>query len=49
MAEARCMTACEILVVSKKEFDEKVAQSDLFVRGVLRILSYRLRMLQKQR
>ena len=49
MGEARCMTACEILAVSKKEFDDKVSQSDLFVRGVLRILSYRLRTLQKTR
>lgn len=49
MGEACCMTACEILTVSKKEFDDKVSQSDLFVRGVLRILPYRLRTLQKTR
>jgi len=48
MATARCIEECEIISITKKEFDERVNQSDVFVKGCLNALSYRLRKLEKK-
>ena len=44
-ATARCIEECEIISI-KKEFDE-VNSSDVFVKGCLNALSYRLRQVEK--
>ena len=38
----------EILSITKKEFDERVNASDVFVKGSLNALSYRLRQVEKK-
>ena len=48
MATARCIEECEIISITKKEFDERVNKSDVFVKGCLNALSYRLRKLEKK-
>ena len=48
MATARCIEECEIIAISKKEFDDRVNASDVFVKGCLNALSYRLRKLEKK-
>ena len=48
MATARCLEDSEILSITKKEFDERVNASDVFVKGCLNALSYRLRKLEKK-
>ena len=48
MATARCIEECEIISITKKEFDERVNKSDVFVKGCLNALSYRLRQVEKK-
>ena len=48
MATARCIEECEIIAITKKEFDERVNKSDVFVKGCLNALSYRLRQVEKK-
>tara|TARA_B100001175_G_C19457556_1_gene614708 strand:- start:137 stop:478 length:342 start_codon:yes stop_codon:yes gene_type:complete len=48
MATARCLENSEILSITKKEFDERVNASDVFVKGSLNALSYRLRQVEKK-
>ena len=48
MATARCLEECEIISITKKEFDERVNASDVFVKGCLNALSYRLRQVEKK-
>ena len=48
MATARCLEECEIISITKKEFDERVNSSDVFVKGCLNALSYRLRQVEKK-
>ncbi|MGY9053868.1 MAG: Crp/Fnr family transcriptional regulator [Rhodobacterales bacterium] len=49
MATARCMEPTRLLFVTKSEFDQRVTDSDIFVRSVVRTLSDRLRKAQKMR
>jgi CRP/FNR family cyclic AMP-dependent transcriptional regulator len=49
MATARAMEPSQVLLVSRSEFEQKVADSDIFVRAVVRTLSDRLRKAQKLR
>ena len=48
MATARCLVASEILSITKDEFDKRVNSSDVFVKGSLKALSYRLRAVEKK-
>jgi len=48
MASARCLVECEIISITKEEFDERVNSSDVFVKGSLKALSYRLRSVEKK-
>ena len=48
MATARCFEDSEFLSITKKEFDERVNASDVFVKGSLNALSYRLRQVEKK-
>ena len=43
MATARCLEESEIISITKEEFDQRVNSSDVFVKGCLKALSYRLR------
>ena len=43
------LTYCFVIFVSQKEFEKKLDDGDLIVRGVMAILSERLRDLQKRR
>ena len=47
-ATARCLEDSEIISVTKEEFDERVNNSDVFIKGCLKALSYRLRALNKK-
>jgi CRP-like cAMP-binding protein len=47
MADARCMEECDIISVTKDEFNAYLDESNIFVRGVVGILSERLRNMQK--
>ena len=47
MADARCMEDCDIIAVTKDEFNTYLDESNIFVRGVVGILSERLRKIQK--
>ena len=49
MATARAMEVSQVLLVDKEEFELKVAESDIFIRAVVRTLSNRLRKAQKLR
>ena len=49
MATARAMEVSQVLLVDKEEFELKVAESDIFIRAVVRTLSVRLRKAQKLR
>jgi len=49
MATARAMEVSQVLLVDKEEFELKVAESDIFIRAVVRTLSDRLRKAQKLR
>ena len=46
MATARCMEPSQLLFVTKDEFEQRVADADIFVRSVVRTLSARLRKAQ---
>ncbi len=47
-ATARCLKDSEIISVTKEEFDERVNNSDVFIKRCLKALSYRLRALNKK-
>ena len=47
MATARCLKDSEIISITKDEFDKRVNSSDVFVKGSLKALSYRLRSVEK--
>ena len=47
-ANAKTHTDVNLLFVSKEDFDKKIAGGDIVVRGVIAILSDRLRQLQKK-
>ena len=49
MATAKALTDCVVIFVSQKEFEKKLDEGDIVVRGVMAILSSRLRELQKRR
>ena len=46
MATAATVTDCDLLFVSREEFDKMVDESHIVVRGILRILAERLRSAQ---
>ena len=48
MATARCLEESEIISITKEEFDQRVNSSDVFVKGSLKALSYRLRSVEKK-
>ena len=48
MASARCLIESEIISITKDEFNQKVNESDVFVKGSLKALSYRLRTVEKK-
>ena len=48
MATARCLEESEIISITKEEFDQRVNNSDVFVKGCLKALSYRLRSVEKK-
>ena len=47
MATARCMSPTKLMSISKEQFEKKIESSDPFIRGLIRILSSRVRALQK--
>ena len=47
MADAKCLTECDVISVTKDEFNTYLNESNIFVRGVVGILSDRLRKIQK--
>ena len=47
MATARCMSPTKLMSISKEQFERKIESSDPFIRGLIRILSSRVRALQK--
>ena len=47
-ATAKAHTDVNLLFVSKEDFNQKIAEGDIVVRGVIAILSDRLRQLQKK-
>lgn len=49
MAHARAMSEALVMAVSKSEFESKIEATDPFVRGLVRILSSRIRDLQDKR
>lgn len=48
MATARCLEESEIISITKEEFDQRVNSSDVFVKGCLKALSYRLRSVERK-
>ena len=48
MATARCLVESEIISITKDEFNQRVNESDVFVKGSLKALSYRLRTVEKK-
>ena len=48
MATARFLFESEIISITKEEFDQRVNNSDVFVKGCLKALSYRLRTVEKK-
>ena len=48
MATATCLVESEIISITKDEFDKRVNNSDVFVKGCLKALSYRLRSVEKK-
>ena len=48
MAIARCLMDSEIISITKDEFDKRVNDSDVFVKGSLQALSFRLRAVEKK-
>tara|TARA_B100001287_G_C22496492_1_gene441467 strand:+ start:145 stop:486 length:342 start_codon:yes stop_codon:yes gene_type:complete len=49
MATAKAVTESIVIFVSKREFEKRLDEGDMIVRGVMAILSSRLRELQKRR
>ena len=49
MATARADTDCVLISVTRAEFEDKLGNTDVVIRGVVAILSERLRDLQKRR
>jgi len=49
MAHARCLSSATIMIISKDEFERKIEGSDPFIKGLIRILSSRVRALQKNK
>ena len=49
MATAKALTDSVVIFVSQKEFEKKLDDSDMIVRGVMAIVSDRLRDLQQRR
>ena len=49
MADARCLSSSTIMAISKDQFEKKIEGSDPFIRGLIRILSSRVRSLQKNK
>ena len=49
MADARCMEESELVSITREEFNKILSESNVFVRGVLGVLSARLRSIQKHR
>ena len=47
MATARCLVDSEIISITKEEFNKRVNNSDVFFKGSLKALSYRLRSVEK--
>ena len=47
MAGARCMTECVVVSLSKAEYEKKLNEADPFIKGLLRLLSVRLREVEK--
>ena len=49
MATAKALEETTVIYCSEKNFEERLAESDVVIRGVMAILSDRLRELQKRR
>ena len=49
MATAKALEETTVIYFSEKDFEERLAESDVVIRGVMAILSDRLRELQKRR
>jgi CRP-like cAMP-binding protein len=49
MATAKALENSTVLFLSKREFEERLAGSDVIVRGVMAILSERLRDIQRRK
>ena len=49
MATARADTDCVLISVTRAEFEDRLGNTDVVIRGVVAILSERLRDLQKRR
>ena len=47
MAGARCMSDCTVVSLSKAEYEKRLSEADPFLRGLLRLLSVRLRDVEK--
>lgn len=47
-ASARCVTESTVIAITKKEFDEQVNSSNIFVKACLAALSHRLRQANKK-
>ena len=43
MASVRCMSDCTLVKLTKAEYEKKLEDADPFLRGLLRVLSSRLR------
>ena len=48
MVEARAETNCELISVSRVEFEKKIEKSDIIIRSIIATLSQRLRQLEKR-
>ena len=49
MADARCLSSATIMGLTKEEFEKKIENSEPFIRGLIRILSSRVRDMQKNK
>ena len=48
-ATARAYSEVDVIHVTKEDFEKKLAETDIIIRGVVAVLSDRLRQLQKRR
>ena len=48
-ATARAYSEVDVIHVTKEDFEKKLAETDIVIRGVVAVLSDRLRQLQKRR